>query len=367
MMTPFSGINVGRIARADWPEAARLLVSGQGQAAQWAACALVDRWSADQAASQQLFGAFVAGRLVAAAWIEPLAGRSAILWPPRETGTSDVSVLRAVLGECRRSMASGGISLAQSLLKSPTPMEHALLIEIGFARLNDLFYLFRPVVSVLDAGRQGLEPNDADEPGPKPSSVGRWSFGRDDTKFCDSNADADAVAGDDESPLAAERLWFGNEHCDEAGLQFVEVASSDRPRLASIVEDSYRETLDFPQLNGWRGVDEVLESYESIGASGSSLWRIIRFRNEDVGCLFLADHPEDGNLELVYMGVRPRFRGMGWGKSLVAHACRTAVQHARQRVVLAVDAGNEPALRIYRSSGFSILERRAVYVWRKPD
>jgi len=330
MMAPFSGINVGRIERADWPEAARLLVSGQGQAAQWAACALVDRWSADQAASQQLFGAFVADRLVAAAWIEPLAGRSAILWPPRETGTSDVSVLQAVLGECRRSMASGGISWAQSLLRSPTPMEHALLVEIGFSRLNDLFYLFRLVAP-------------------------------------DVTTEEHNVRGNNECRQAPERLCFGNEHCDEAGLQFVEFALSDRPRLASIVEDSYHETLDFPQLNGLRAVDEVLESYESIGASGSSLWRIVRCRNEDVGCLFLADHPEDGNLELVYMGVRPRFRGMGWGKSLVVHACRTAVQHARQRVVLAVDAGNEPALRIYRSLGFSILERRAVYVWRKPD
>lgn len=330
MMAPLSGLDVRRIDQALWPDAARLLAPGHGQAAHWAALALVDRWSADRAASQQLVGAFVAGKLVAAGWIEPLSRQSAVLWPPREIGAVHEVVLRSVLHECRRVMESAGISWAQCLTKSPTPLEHSLLVEFGFEKLNDLFYLFRPVC-VGDV------------------------------------ADEAAAATVVEHPETAVSLCRQNAPCGELGPNFVEVAEQDRARLAAIVGESYRDTLDYPQLNGLRAVDEVLESYESIGSSGTSLWRIVRYGNEEIGCLLLADHPEDGNLELVYMGVLPRFRGMGWGTSLVAYACRTAVQRARQRVVLAVDAGNAPALRIYRSLGFSVLDQRAVYFWRKPD
>lgn len=228
-----------------------------------------------------------------------------------------------------RILSLDGVSWAQCLIKSPTPIEQALLEEVGFSPLGSLFYLFCPVRAAEGAGKLYF------------SSDGGLS--------------------------SASSSLRNSELLGESGLEFVEVAPGDRARLASIVEESYQETLDYPQLNGLRGVDEVLESYESIGCSGTSLWRIARFGGEEIGCLLLADHPDDGNLELVYMGVLPRFRGFGWGRSLAAHACLVAGQRLRQRVVLAVDANNMPALRIYRSLGFSAVEQRAVYFWRKPD
>lgn len=327
MMKPFVEWNVGRIDRALWPEAARLLTPGHGEAAGPAAQALVDRWSSDPNASRRLIGAFIAGRLRAAAWIEPLSGRSVVLWPPREVGSVDQTVLRAIMSEIRGMIAVDGVSWAQCLVKSPTPIEHALIQEIGFSRLGDLFYLFRPVS--LARG-----------PGSSPAS-------------------------DEGGQTATNCSPVGSKSQAEADLEFIEFVAGDRARLASIVEGSYQETLDYPQLNGLRSIDDVLDSYESIGSSGTSLWRIARCGAEEIGCLLLADHPDDGNLELVYMGVLPRFRGMGWGKLLVAQACQMAARRSRQRVVLAVDANNTPALKIYRSLGFSTLEQRAVYFWRQ--
>lgn len=326
-MKPLSEMNVGRIDQVLWPDAARLLTQAYGESARIAAMALVDRWSTDPVASQRLIGAFVAGGLVAAVWIEPLSGRSAVLWPPREIGAADESVLHALLRESMRAMALDGVSWAQCLIKSPTPIEQALLEEVGFSRLGSLFYLFCPVSASEGAG--------------------------------------ELHSCRDGGLSAASSSFRDGEPPQESGLEFVEVTPGDRARLASIIEGSYQETQDYPQLNGLRGVDEVLESYESIGCSGTSLWRIARFGGKEIGCLLLADHPDDGNLELVYMGVLPRFRGFGWGKSLAAHACLVAGQRSRQRVVLAVDANNMPALRIYRSLGFSAVEQRAVFFWRR--
>lgn len=328
MMKPFAEMNVGPIDQALWPEAARLLAPAHGTAARLAALALVDRWSSDPNASRRLIGAFVAGRLLAAAWIEPLSGRSVVLWPPREAGSVDQSVLRAVLREIKGTMAVDGVSWAQCLVKSPTPIEHALIEEIGFSRLSNLFYLFCPVLP-------------------------DWGQGN-------------APASSDGGQTAVNGSLLESKPLEDTDLEFVESLAGDRARLASIVEGSYQETLDYPQLNGLRSIDDVLDSYESIGSSGTSLWRIARCAGEDIGCLLLADHPDDGNLELVYMGVLPRFRGMGWGRLLVAHACQMAARRSRQRVVLAVDANNAPAIRIYQSLGFAMLEQRAVYFWRPP-
>jgi GNAT superfamily N-acetyltransferase len=88
---------------------------------------------------------------------------------------------------------------------------------------------------------------------------------------------------------------------------------------------------------------------------------IVRHADQDVGCLILADHPRYENMELVYMGVVPEGRGQGWGIEVVRHAQRLARRAGRQRLVLAVDASNQPAIRMYASAGFQAWDQRRVY------
>ena len=85
--------------------------------------------------------------------------------------------------------------------------------------------------------------------------------------------------------------------------------------------------------------------------------------NTDVGCLLLADHPSQDQLELVYMGLVPSARGRGWGESSFAKLCRVARNCGRARVVLAVDSANWPALAMYRRAGFAEFERRTVMIF----
>jgi ribosomal protein S18 acetylase RimI-like enzyme len=64
----------------------------------------------------------------------------------------------------------------------------------------------------------------------------------------------------------------------------------------------------------------------------------------------------------MYMGLVPAARGHGWGGQIARYAQWLARCADVNRIVLAVDAANKPAVEMYRRSGFETWERRAVYV-----
>jgi ribosomal protein S18 acetylase RimI-like enzyme len=115
-------------------------------------------------------------------------------------------------------------------------------------------------------------------------------------------------------------------------------------------------------LNGVRSIADVLDGYRAYGVFNPKLWLIARHADSDVGCLILADHPRHGNLELVYMGVVPECRGRGWGGTLARQAQWMARTLGRPRLVLAVDAANQPAIAAYVAAGFQAWDRRRAMV-----
>jgi ribosomal protein S18 acetylase RimI-like enzyme len=106
---------------------------------------------------------------------------------------------------------------------------------------------------------------------------------------------------------------------------------------------------------------DVLDGYRAQGRHSPSDWYFVRKDGDDVGALILADHPDYGNFEVVYMGVVPEARGRGFGEQMMRFALQAAAQHGAKRLVLAVDADNAPALASYRRAGFSQWDRRIVY------
>ena len=62
------------------------------------------------------------------------------------------------------------------------------------------------------------------------------------------------------------------------------------------------------------------------------------------------------------MGLVPEARGKGWGVQIARHAVQLASQSNAERVVLAVDASNWPALAMYGRAGFAEWDRRTVYL-----
>jgi GNAT superfamily N-acetyltransferase len=146
------------------------------------------------------------------------------------------------------------------------------------------------------------------------------------------------------------------------GLRFTHYSPERRATLAAIVERTYVGSLDCPVLEGMRSISDVLDEYASVGTHRPELWSLAEADEGDVGCLLLADHPEQDQLELVYMGLVPEVRGRGWGEELAREALRQAARHRRSRVVAAVDGKNTPAVELYCRNGYETWDTRTAMV-----
>lgn len=149
---------------------------------------------------------------------------------------------------------------------------------------------------------------------------------------------------------------------EAAGLEFEPCGDQNDARLAAVVERTYEQTLDCPDLNGVRETADVLEGYRHCGSFSPQRWLIVRHEGRDVGCLLLNDYPEQQQWELVYMGLVPQARGRRFGLAITRHAQRLARAAGRRRLVLAVDATNAPALAMYGEAGFTVWDERRVFL-----
>jgi len=145
-------------------------------------------------------------------------------------------------------------------------------------------------------------------------------------------------------------------------LQFQSHASDDLDRLGKLLLRTYEETQDCPELNGVRQPAEVLEGYAAQGLFSAERWFFVRLDEQDVGVLLLTEHVGSENWELAYMGVTPTGRGKGLGWQIVQFALWQAACGGAQRLVLAVDEANEPALAVYRRAGFVVWDRKAAFI-----
>jgi ribosomal protein S18 acetylase RimI-like enzyme len=244
-------------------------------------------------------GLFLAGDSCGGAiWVQPTPGNTAIVWPPSPWAPASSSLFQAAAAF----VDERGIALAQMIVAEDEGFSPQRLAACGFPKLADLLYLFAELAHTL-------------------------------------------------------RRPPGLAH-------FVPHAGDEPDRLAELVERTYLGTEDCPALDGIRPTSDVLAGYRAQGRFLAEHWYAIeeeRGAGDAVGVLILADHPAAGNWELVYMGVVPEARGRGLGNQIVHYARQTAARHGAQRLVLAVDAANAPALAMYRRTGFSEWDRRTVY------
>jgi ribosomal protein S18 acetylase RimI-like enzyme len=238
-----------------------------------------------------LLGAWQAGQLAGAALAQKLAGRSAVVWPPQLAGGADLAIARRLLEEMHGRLSSAGVRMAQALLESPQSAEAALLQAAGYIHAGDLLYM---------AAEAEKFPQ---EPGPLPFTLEAWS------------------------PQAA-------------------------GRLERVVEATYRGSLDCPLVDRLQETADALAGYRAVGRFRPELWHLVREGPLDVGCLLLADHPAQQQWEIVYLGLVPEARGRGWGAWLTRYAQWLAGKAGAQRLVLAVDAANRPAIGAYEACGF---------------
>jgi ribosomal protein S18 acetylase RimI-like enzyme len=241
---------------------------------------------------------------VAAQVAQSLPGRVAVVWPPQFTAIDETkidSLARLLFDGLIPDLTAIGAHLAQALV-APHDQTAARLFTLGgFTHAADLLYLAAEVQGRLESG----------------------------------------------PPLPFEIETF---------------TPQAESRLIQLIERTYVETLDCPRIDGFRKTADVVAGYKSVGQFRPELWQIARHDGADVGCLLVNLHRDVKHAEIVYVGLVPEVRGRSWGLTLTKHAQRLAQQANCDRVVLAVDAANEPAIRLYSAAGFSHFDRRTVWI-----
>jgi ribosomal protein S18 acetylase RimI-like enzyme len=118
-----------------------------------------------------------------------------------------------------------------------------------------------------------------------------------------------------------------------------------------LLEATYQETSDVPELADLRSTRKALEGYRSHCTPGVEGWYAIRCRGVLAGCLILArNHFPVG--EINYLGLIPEFRAQGHSRALMRFALDWMAAERCTKVALAVDCRNEPAMRVYQKWGF---------------
>ncbi|HYO25206.1 MAG TPA: GNAT family N-acetyltransferase [Lacipirellulaceae bacterium] len=243
----------------------------------------------------------------AAVWVQATPGNTAVVWPPLPAAPAAAALLRAAA----EFVDGASIALAQIIVANDDGYPSEIFAEAGFPKLANLRYL-----------------------------------------YADTSARGDR-------PFLLDRAWMA----PSAPLEFHPHGGADAA-LQPLIERTYIGSQDCPALDAARTVADVVAGYRCQGEHMPQHWYVVTTKEPQrrhVGVLLLADHPSANNWELVYMGVVPEERGRRHGESIVRFALDAAGRAGAQRVVLAVDAANGPALEMYRRAGFSEWDQRTVY------
>jgi ribosomal protein S18 acetylase RimI-like enzyme len=134
-------------------------------------------------------------------------------------------------------------------------------------------------------------------------------------------------------------------------LRMIDANAIEEDRLESIVEATYIDTLDVPELNGIRSTHNTITGYAACVHSTPMPWWVIQWQQKDIGCLFLCQHGVE-LVELVYIGLSPEGRGNRLSHEIMEFVHKWSSSRGASRIVAAVDSRNEPALRLYRYFGY---------------
>lgn len=238
------------------------------------------------------------------------SGRSAMVFTSAPIGREQEAELAELLRQITASLRS--VHLVQALLEVDERGARAALLESGFLSVGTLAYMRRPT-----------RPN-PDQAVSRVSEIqkGGWPD----------------------------------------GLILRRYESGDDDALIEGLERTYEGTLDCPELCGLRRTCDVLESHRATGRWDPDLWWLLEKGGRIEGMLLLNPCPDTGTIELVYLGLAPSLRGHGLGHRLLAHAMADVRGRSEPFVTCAVDERNQPAMRLYRSAGFSEFARRIALV-----
>jgi ribosomal protein S18 acetylase RimI-like enzyme len=244
--------------------------------------------------------------LLGAIICQPVPGASGLVWPPqavKDAGEAEVEDL--LIRHATTWLRQCGAKLAQALLPPKEAYLAAPLLRNGFAHITNLWYL-----------RHNLD--------------------------------------------VPHHLLLGTER-----LTYWAYANGDPSLFHQTLVRTYEETLDCPEVNGVRDIQEVITGHRAQGLHDPQRWWLALDRGRPVGVLLVAEMPECEGWDLAYVGVVPEARRRGFGRELVRKALVAAHHGDANQLTLSVDVRNRPAWDLYTSLGFEPYDQREVYlaVW----
>lgn len=252
-----------------------------------------------------------AGRIKSAIWVQPLPMHMAQLWLPRtqglllNQGLSDEQriLTRLLLRAAYAWVTTRRIRLCHVMLTTHTAAVEELLLESDMQCLNSL-------ESLIGSSSRRLAMHKA-------------------------------------MPLMLQPLGYFSQ-AEQLAL------------LTAVGHDS----LDSCALRDIISVEDLLSGFYLQDPQAPQHWYAVGYHGTVVGVLLLAARPALNRWELMLMGLTPKWRGRGLGRSLLNKALELAHQAGAQDIVLTVDNANLPAKRLYKQAGFMCYTKQRLFAWQ---
>jgi mycothiol synthase len=224
-------------------------------------------------------------------------GKTLLLLTSSEIAPTNVAAARLVKEICSY-FANQGFQLSQVLLESQHHLSRRFFANMGYKEIAELIYL------------QGNVPRNAAAP-----------------------------------PLPEHMRW----------LQY---SPETHGVFADAIMQTYRDSLDCPELSGLREIDDVIAGHQATGEFDPAGWQLLLQNDRPLGVFLLSRIPQSDAMELVYLGLSPEARGKGFGLFLMRQVFFLILGSQRRRLSLAVDSKNEPALKLYYRFGMQQVATR---------
>ncbi len=290
------------VERAERADALSLLLSGQTQAHDPSVSGFLDFAREQNLSLDHLWACRRSEGMILSAMLLPCAGRTALIFLSPNVDASLHAAAAGLVGAMLQAQNRSRMRLVQALLDPGHENIATALVQAGFLSLATLVYMQRE-------SEKARVPLDL----PPPYRLVHYSRGH-------------------------------------------------RDLFARAVLATYEATLDCPGLLGLRDIDDILDGHMATGRFVPELWHAVYHGEEPAAVMLLNQLPQRAAMELVYLGLAKNARGQGLGTRLLRHGLSLTTAHGCTSMILAVDADNGPALKLYQRLAFQPTTRKLALI-----
>ncbi len=259
-----------------------------------------------------------------------LLGKDGVImvWPPRvQEGVSErvaqevedhlLEQLRIELSHARCTSVGGPMTYAQSLADPEELNRWMLLNRIGFEQVGNILF-----------------------------------YGKDLQTYWNEKSPELA------EPARVHELLEGDENWRTLSLSDMQAPED----VALILDSTLQGSLDLPCLDGFRSGAQMLLGHLQSPRFCNELTRVAFVKNQPVAVGMLCEDAERATVELSYLGVVFGQRGQKFGQRLLRELELRALARRQRWSMLAVDATNHFAIKLYENCGYVPLFSREVFI-----